>query len=92
MAAIEKAIEIIDVPSAASNFKDVAAFRFQTYHLTGIDPAVLVKTVEGMGILNPTTQLEVDEKNKAIIANADAEDHQRLKSLVDQLDGTGTTV
>lgn len=89
MAAIEKAIEIIDVPSAAAQLKDAAIFRMQTYHLTGVDPAVLVKTVEGMGILNPTTQLEVDEKNKAIIANADFEDHQRLKTLVDQLDGTG---
>lgn len=89
MAAIEKAIEIIDVPSAAAGHKEAAIFRMQTYHLTGIDPKVLVKTVEGMGILNPTTQLEIDEQNKAVIANADFEDHQRLKTLVDQLDGTG---
>ena len=43
----------------------------------GVDPELVVKTLQEIGNLEPTTRIQVDAKNKVIIAYA---------SLADQFD------
>ncbi|MFO1022280.1 MAG: secretin N-terminal domain-containing protein [Planctomycetales bacterium] len=91
MEAIKNAIEIIDVPTGGGGENGLPNHigRVQVYRMTGVDPDSLVKMLQQMGTLDPTTQLEVDKKHKAIIANATPPDHAIIKALVDRLDGSG---
>ena len=88
MAMIAEAIEVIDQPlerpSLLANLEGV-----KVYRLVGIDPDVLVRTLEDRGDLAPTTRLEVDKQNKAIIAFANPIDHATIGMLVKKLDGSG---
>ena len=62
--------------------------RMQVYRLVGVDPEPVIKTLEQMGNLDPTTRLEIDKKSKAIIAYASLADHVTIRALVDKLSGS----
>jgi hypothetical protein len=61
----------------------------QVHRLHGVDPATLVKTLLEIGQLEPSTRLEVDAKNKSIIAYASLSDHLTIRQVVQRLDGSG---
>lgn len=90
LAMIEQAISYLDVPSRKGQGALGANLpRVQVYRLSGIDPEPVVKVLSELGNLDPTTTLEVDKKNKAIIANAPLADHVIIRTLIDRLDGSG---
>lgn len=90
LALIEQTIQYLDVPSRHGQGAFGATLpRVQVYRLVGIDPEPVIKTLREVGGLDPTTTLEVDKKNKAIIANAPLADHVMIRALVERLDGSG---
>ena len=88
MAIIAQIIEALDVPvdHDRSLLGDVA--RTQIYRLTGIDPEPVVKTLQQIGNLSPTTRLEIDKKSKSIIAYAPLADQVIIKAVVEKLSGS----
>ncbi len=89
MAIIMQAIKSLDVAAdpADSLFNNID--RMQTYRLAATDPETLVNMLEDLGGLDIGTQLEVDKKNKAIIAKASMTDHLMIRKLIAKLDGSG---
>ncbi len=89
MAIIEQAVRILDVPVGRGESLLASMSRMQIYRLAAIDPEPLVKTLEEIGGLDPTTRLEVDKRNRAIIAHATLADHVTIRAVVEKLDGSG---
>jgi len=89
MAIISQAIKSLDVGVEPSKSLFHSIDRMQTYRLAAIDPETLVKMLEDLGGLEIGTQLEVDKKNKAIIAKASMTDHLMIRKLITKLDGSG---
>lgn len=89
MAVIEQAIKLLDVPGDQEAALLANMNRFQVYRLTAIDPEPLVKTLQEIGGLDPTTRLEVDKQNNAIIAYAPLADHVTIRTVIERLDGSG---
>jgi type II secretory pathway component GspD/PulD (secretin) len=88
MAIVVQVIKAVDVPTDSERSLVGAMNRMQVYRLAGIDPEPVVKTLEEIGNLNPSTHLEVDKKNKAIIAYASLADHVTIRAVVDKLSGS----
>jgi type II secretory pathway component GspD/PulD (secretin) len=89
MAIVEQAVAVIDVPVDRSQSLLTNMSGLRIYRLSGVDPETIVKVLQDVGGLDPSTRLEVDEKNRAIIARAPVVDHVMIQTLVDRLDGTG---
>jgi len=89
MAVISQAVKILDVPTARSQTIMGNVNRMQVYRLAGIEPAPIVKILEDGGGLEPTTRLQIDEKNKAIVAYASLADHMAIRAVIGKLDGSG---
>lgn len=89
MAIIEQAIKTLDVQSDRVDSLLTNPTRMQVYRLHAIDPDALVRTLQDVGELSPSTRLEVDAKNKALIAYASLADHVVIRQLVERLDGSG---
>jgi len=89
MAIIEQAVKLLDVPSDQDTAILANLNRFQVYRLAAIDPEPLVKTLRELGGLDPSTRLEVDKQNNAIIAYAPLADHVIIRSVIERLDGSG---
>ncbi len=88
MATIAQIIEAVDVPTDNSQSLLSNVNRMQVYRLTGVDPEPVVKTLTQIGNLSPNTRLEIDKKNKAIIANGSLADHVIIRAVVDKLSGS----
>lgn len=88
MAVIAQWIEAVDIPPDRNSLSAVNMGRMQIYRLSGIDPEPVVKTLMDVGNLDPSTRLEVDRKNSAIVAYAPLADHVTIRALVDKLTGT----
>lgn len=88
MAIVTEAIKLIDVPSTRSQSLMQNVNRTQVYRLASIDPEPLIKMLEELGELDPTTRLQLDKKNRSIIAHASLADHLTIRTLVNKLDGT----
>lgn len=89
MAIIEQAVKAIDVQSQRAESLLANIGRMQIYRLSAIDPEPLVETLQELGSLDMNTQLEIDEKNNAIIAYATLADHVTIRALIEKLDGSG---
>jgi type II secretory pathway component GspD/PulD (secretin) len=89
LAIIAKAVEVIDVPLDRDQSLLLNVNRMQVYRLAQLDPESLIKTLQDCGDLDPTTRLEPDRKNNAIIAYAPLADHLTIRTLVGKLDGSG---
>jgi len=88
MTFIAQVINAVDIPIDRNGSLLVNLNRMQVYHLSGIDPEPLVKTLMEIGNLDPATKLEVDKKNSAIIAYASLPDHVTIRAVVDKLTGS----
>lgn len=91
LAIIEQSVRYLDVPqSRPSSVSPLAGLaRIRNYRLNGAQPAAVIKVLQEMGNLSPTTQLVTDDANQAIIANAPMVDHITIGALVEQLNGSG---
>ncbi|MBW3598846.1 MAG: hypothetical protein KY475_16420 [Planctomycetes bacterium] len=88
MAILEQAVQMLDTPAALGQSLLANMTKLQIYRLSSIAPEPIVKTLEEVGDLSPQTRLEVDAKNKAIIAYATLADHVAIRAMVDKLDGS----
>jgi type II secretory pathway component GspD/PulD (secretin) len=91
MAVIERAVQLMDVPSTGAESLIANLNRMQVYRLGELDPEPFAKTLTDMGLLDPTTRLEVDKRNKSIVVFAPLADHMVIRQLIDRLDRTGRT-
>jgi type II secretory pathway component GspD/PulD (secretin) len=88
MAIIKAAIYKLDVPPERSPVAGSGSQTMQVYRLATADPEVVVSFLDGMGDLDPQTKLEVDKKNRAVVAYANVRDHAAISDLVKNLDGS----
>jgi type II secretory pathway component GspD/PulD (secretin) len=88
MAIIAQIIEAVDIPADRNTLTMANMGRMQVYRLSGIDLEPVVKTLMDVGNLDPSTRLEIDKKNSAIIAYAPLADHVTIRALVDKLTGS----
>jgi len=89
MQTIAEIIEALDRPKRRSHAIPEIMDRMRIYRLELTDPAVLVSTLKELGNLDYDTRLQVDAKNKAIIAFASLADHFTITQLVEKMDGNG---
>ena len=75
MAIIKAAIWKIDVPSDRPSLSDNTQL-MQSYHLATLEPDVVVSFLETVGDLDPQTKLDIDKKNRTVIAYATPRDHK----------------
>jgi hypothetical protein len=61
----------------------------QVYRLASLDPEPLVKTLHDLNVLEPATKLQIDKKNRSIIAYASLADQVTIRMLIGKLDGSG---
>ena len=88
MAKIEQAVAVIDVPQVRERSLLSDLPRVQAYRLAAIDPATLVKVLNELGGLDPSTRLEIDAANNSLIAYGPLADQMLIRTLVGTLDGT----
>ena len=87
MAIIATFVKRIDVPGTSENL-NVLNTRMKVYRLAALDPKKLVASLLALDALEPTTKLEIDEKNKAIIAYASLSDQLVIQQTIQRLDGS----
>ena len=92
MAVIAAFVRRIDVPNENAESMSKLESRMKVYRLSSLDPKQLVATLLSMDVLEPTTRLEVDEKNKAIIAHASIADQYAIQQTIKRLDGSARDV
>ena len=92
MAIIAAFVRRIDVPNENADSMSMLESRMKVYRLSSLDPKQLVATLLSMDVLEPTTRLEVDEKNKAIIAHASIADQYAIQQTIKRLDGSARDV
>ena len=88
MAIAVQAVKILDVARDEDEPLMTAVTRTQVYRLASLDPETLVKALDEMGHLSPTTQFQVDEKNRLVIVTGPLADQMVIRSLVQKLDGS----
>ncbi len=88
MAIVSQAVKTLDVVSSRGEHLLQNVQRMQVYRLNGIDPQALTDLLDDVGNLEPTTKVQVDTKNKSIVAYASLADHMTIKLLVEKLDGS----
>lgn len=101
MKTIERAILFLDVPSGSiaggatpgglgqsrGTFGD--PLTMQKHQLVSISPQSIISALEEIGDLDPRTRVRADSDADVIFANATPRDHEKIKSMIDSLDGTG---
>jgi type II secretory pathway component GspD/PulD (secretin) len=92
MAIIAAFVRRIDVPNENADSMSMLESRMKVYRLSSLDPKQLVASLLSMDVLEPTTRLEVDEKNKAIIAHASIADQYAIQQTIKRLDGSARDV
>lgn len=85
---IEEALKVLDVPSGGAALLTNNAIKMQAYRLVSVDPQVISNTLMQIGGLDPQTQIQVDQRNRTLIAYASLADHVTIKSLIDKVDGS----
>ena len=92
MAIIAAFVRRIDVQNENADSMSMLESRMKVYRLSSLDPKQLVASLLSMDVLEPTTRLEVDEKNKAIIAHASIADQYAIQQTIKRLDGSARDV
>ncbi|MCA9192075.1 MAG: hypothetical protein KDB03_09940 [Planctomycetales bacterium] len=87
MAIIAAFIARVDVANENFDLQRLET-RMKVFRLASLSPAELVASLNAMDVLDPTTRLQVDEKNNAIIAYASVADQYLIQSVIDRLDGS----
>lgn len=88
MAIIESFIRRVDVRNESSADYQRISTRMKVFRLASLSPAELVESLTAMDVLEPTTRLQVDENNNAIIAYASVADQYMIQSVIERLDGS----
>jgi type II secretory pathway component GspD/PulD (secretin) len=91
MAIIAAFIARVDVPNPNEQYQALTT-RMKVYRLTSIDPKQFVTSLIALNVLEPTTRLEPDEKNKSMIAYASLADHLTIQETLKKLDGSARQV
>lgn len=89
MVIVREAVILIDVPRDNTEALQGLVNRVNTYRLASLDPEALVSTLQEVGNLDPTTRLQVDKTNKAVVVYGSLADHVTVRMLVSKLDGSG---
>ncbi|HND50904.1 MAG TPA: secretin N-terminal domain-containing protein, partial [Pirellulaceae bacterium] len=89
LAVIAQAVKMLDVPRDGVHTIAGSVQRMQAFRLAALDPAAVVKLLEDSGTLEPTTKLQVDEKNKAVVVHGSLADQMAIRAVIEKLDGTG---
>ena len=92
MAIIAAFVRRIDVPNENGDSMSLLESRMKVYRLSSLDPKQLVASLLSMDVLEPTTRLEVDEKNKAVIVHASIADQYAIQQTIKRLDGSARDV
>jgi type II secretory pathway component GspD/PulD (secretin) len=88
MALIASFIKRWDVPSNSEQNLNAIQSRMKVYRLTSLDPDRFAKSLQGMDVLEPSTRLEIDKDNNAIIAYASLADQYTIQQMIERLDGS----
>lgn len=91
MAIIAAFITRVDVASPNEEYQALTT-RMKVYRLTSIDPKQFVSSLIALNVLEPTTRLETDDKNKSMIAYASLADHLTIQETLKKLDGSARQV
>ena len=89
MALITQAVKMLDVPPEHAATLSGSLQRMQVYRLAALDPAVVAKLLEESGGLDPTTRVQVDERNRAIVVHGSLADQITIRAVIEKLDGSG---
>jgi type II secretory pathway component GspD/PulD (secretin) len=95
MRVIERTIKALDIPAggvADSGDEGPMVRTLEQYRLKTITPDAVITTLEEIGNLSPRSELRGDKDSKTIFARASATDHEKIKELISQLDGSETMV
>lgn len=94
MRIIQRTIEALDVPASEGGGVSAAAGerRLEQYRLKTISPTAVISALEEIGGLSPRAELRGDKESKTLFARASSRDHEKITSLIDQLDGAETVV
>ncbi len=87
MAVIEIFIKRVDVPPDDASIDSLTS-RIRVYRLASLDPQKFIDALRELDALEPTTKLQVDKPNKAVIVTASLFDHMVIQQLKDRLDGS----
>ena len=88
MALIESFIRRVDVRNETSADFQRLNTRMKVFRLASLSPGELVESLNAMDVLEPSTRLQVDENNNAIIAYASVADQYMIQNVIDRLDGS----
>jgi type II secretory pathway component GspD/PulD (secretin) len=91
MAIISAFITRVDVASPNEEYQALTT-RMKVYRLTSIDPKQFVSSLMALNVLEPTTKLEADDKNKSMIAYASLADHLTIQETLKKIDGSARQV
>lgn len=80
-------IKRIDVPGSALSSLADATSRVDVFRLVSLDPDKLIQIALDMNVLEPTTRIQTDAENQAVIVSGSAADRFIIKSLIERLDG-----
>ncbi|MFO0816344.1 MAG: secretin N-terminal domain-containing protein [Pirellulales bacterium] len=89
MAVITQAVKMLDVAPEQTQTLMGSVQRMQVYRLAALDPLTVVKLLEESGGLEPTTRVQADEKNKAIVVHGSLADQITIRAVIEKLDGSG---
>ena len=87
MAIVAAFITRVDVSNPDEEYQALTT-RMKVYRLTSLDPKQFVSSLMALNVLEPTTRLEADDKNKSMIAYASLADHLTIQETLKKLDGS----
>lgn len=91
MAIIASFIARVDVANPNEQYQALTT-RMKVYRLSSLEPKQFVTSLLALNVLEPTTRLEVDDKNKSMIAYASLADHLTIQETLKKLDGSARQV
>lgn len=91
MAIIASFIARVDVENPNEQYQALTT-RMKVYRLSSLEPKQFVNSLLALNVLEPTTRLEVDDKNKSMIAYASLADHLTIQETLKKLDGSARQV
>ena len=91
MAIIASFISRIDVSNPNEQYQALTT-RMKVYRLSSLEPKQFVASLLALNVLEPTTRLEVDDKNKSMIAYASLADHLTIQETIKKPAGSARQV
>jgi type II secretory pathway component GspD/PulD (secretin) len=92
---IDKTLKMLDVPiggvapakDATANTEVDRTIKTTTFKLKTLNPQSFATTIEEIGGLDPFTVVKADSTARSIFVQGVTADHERIKDLIEQLDG-----